>query len=516
MQSEDSPSLLFMNTTMKKSILALTLLFIVSIQTFAQGVDDAITYSQTFYEGTGRSMAMGGATGAMGGDFTALCINPAGLGLYRSSEITFTTGIQHNLNTARYYGERHSKGLTKMSIPNFGYVLAMPCSNYKPLRYMHFALGLTCTNDHNYRSYFRGLNPSSSFIDSYLQTINGIDDLFNPFVDAGDYLNNNYPYDIHPAWQTYLIDQFEDSLGIYYDNPIPQGDVYQQNTVSSTGRSEEWTMAFSANLIDKVYIGASLGFAHIKRRSTRTYIENPGTTGSNNTFTEWSFEEELKDDAWGINAKFGLIYAPVHWLRLGATVHSNTLYSFDEVWYTTTKATLLDNHHEKYNQYYSPTLNNNYDFYTPASYTVSAAFIIGQHGMITTDAEYMNYGKSKLKSDLYSFSNANQDIKEILRPTFNLRLGTEWRVYQFFLRGGVAYYGSPFGFGDPYGSMKKLGFGIGYATHADTFWDFAYELSESTTAYTPYQYYIEGSNNVESAIQHRWRSKLVATLKIKM
>lgn len=80
----------------------------------------------------------------------------------------------------------------------------------------------------------------------------------------------------------------------------------------------------------------------------------------------------------------------------------------------------------------------------------------------------------------------------------------------------MAYYGSPFGFGDPYGSMKKLGFGIGYATHADTFWDFAYELSESTTAYTPYQYYVDGNNNVESAIQHRWRNKFVATLKIKM
>ena len=502
---------------MTRILFAIIALLLACTNVVAQGVDDAILNSQTFYEGTGRSIAMGNATGAMGADVTSMCINPAGLGLYRSSEITFTTGIQHVLNNARYYGDRNNMGYTNMSVPNFGYVMTMPCSNYKPLRYFQLAIGLTRTNDYNYHSNFKGLNPSSSLIDSYIQTINGIDELFNHHTNVSNYLRDNFAYTIHPAWQCYLIDRYQDSLGIHYDSPIPQGNVYQQNTVNSTGRAEEWTLGMSANLIDKVYIGASLGLAHIKRKSHRTYIETPNPSGNSPVnFTDWTFEEELTDNAWGINAKLGVIYSPTPWLRLGASAHTNTIYSFDEVWYTTTKATLPNNAIDDYYQYYSPTLNNSYDCYTPASYTLSAAFIIGQQGMITADLDYMNFGKAKLSSDSYSFSDANTDIQTMLRPTINVRLGTEWRMYQFFLRGGMAYYGSPFGLGDPYGSMKKLGIGIGYITNNNVCWDFAYELSESTTAYTPYQYYEEDSNIVESAIQHRWRNKIVATMKLKM
>ena len=51
---------------------------------YAQTADDALRYSQQHYTGTSRSMAMGGAFGALGGDFSSIGINPAGLGVYQS------------------------------------------------------------------------------------------------------------------------------------------------------------------------------------------------------------------------------------------------------------------------------------------------------------------------------------------------------------------------------------------------------------------------------------------------
>ena len=36
-------------------------------------------------------MAMAGAMGSVGGDFSVLSINPAGIGLYRASEFSFST-----------------------------------------------------------------------------------------------------------------------------------------------------------------------------------------------------------------------------------------------------------------------------------------------------------------------------------------------------------------------------------------------------------------------------------------
>lgn len=501
---------------MRYILTLVTILLLSCFRLHGQGVSDAVINSQDIYEGTSRSIAMGGATGAMGGDVTAICINPAGLGLYRTSELTFTTGLQHNLTSSTYYDGHNNGSKFKASVPNFGYVLTMECSNYQPIRFLQLSIGLTRTNDFNYRAHAHGLNPSSSLVDSYLQTINGIDELFDGHTDPESYLYDHYAYDLHPAWQTFLIDRFQDSLGAYYYNsPIPQGNVYQDNDIVSSGRTEEWTMALGTNIVDKVYFGTSIGFDHVKRRYSRIYTETPGAEGQG--FSEWSYAEELGNDAWGVNWKIGLIYTPAPWLRLGAAYHTRTIFDFDETWYTTTSTSLTDGHTTESYWYQSPTLTNNYDFYSPRCLVGSAAFLFGRQGMITTDFEYMNYGVSEFASDdLHAFDDANAAIDEVLKSTFNIRVGAEWRVRQYYLRGGVAYYGSPYGFGGRNGSAKRLGVGIGYVTNNDVYWDFAYELGQSTTLAAPYYYYVDGENAVEDVVRQQWRSKILATMKFKL
>ena len=481
-------------------------------------MDDAIFNARKTYEGTGRSMAMGNAMGALGGDITAVCVNPAGLGLYRKGEFTFSTGLQHNLSLSSDFGNNTLRGKANVSIPNTGYVGTIQWSNYRPLRYMQFAIGLTRTNDYSYHADAQGLNPNSSMMDAYLQTIDGIDELFDPSLyNPGDYLSENYPYDLHPAWETYLIDRFHDSAGYYYNSPIPQGNLHQRNEVNSKGRSEEWTFALSANYFDKLYLGASMGLTHLKRSLVRTYTETPGNPNApDNTFNEWSFMEELDIAGWGINFKCGIVYHPARWLRIGAAWHSRTRYALDETWSTTTEAKLLSNHQEDYHKHLSPTAYNDYDFKSPHTFIGSLAFFLGSRGLLTTDVEYLNYGSSRFYSNTMSFSNTNNELDRLLKSTFNIRVGTEWRLRQYFIRGGLAYYGSPYGFGENDGSVKKLALGIGYATHDDTYWDFAYELTETSTLYTPYSYYVDGVNIAGDIMQRQLRNKFIVTLKVKI
>ena len=58
----------------------------------AQSAYDAFNYSTQDYYGTARSIAMGNAFTALGGDMGGISINPAGSGVYRYSEIAFTLG----------------------------------------------------------------------------------------------------------------------------------------------------------------------------------------------------------------------------------------------------------------------------------------------------------------------------------------------------------------------------------------------------------------------------------------
>jgi hypothetical protein len=70
---------------MKRFGIILTALFIYT-GLFAQGEMDIIRLSSSDLRGAARGQSMGGAFGALGGDAAGIMINPAGLGVYRSSE----------------------------------------------------------------------------------------------------------------------------------------------------------------------------------------------------------------------------------------------------------------------------------------------------------------------------------------------------------------------------------------------------------------------------------------------
>ena len=76
-------------TIMKRNIITLTLLLAATAAS-AQGIFDALRYADNSINGTARYMSMAGAFGALGGDASSIVDNPAGLAIYRSSEMTIT------------------------------------------------------------------------------------------------------------------------------------------------------------------------------------------------------------------------------------------------------------------------------------------------------------------------------------------------------------------------------------------------------------------------------------------
>ena len=481
-----------------KKILTIAFVLLIPVAMFAQGVDDASLYTQTFYQGTAKALGMGNAMGAVGGDMTAVCINPAGMGIYRSSEITASLNLLDNYSTSTYYGDKKDGNIFRFSIPNLGFVFAKERSNYKALRYTQFGFGLTRTNDFNMRTNALGINPSSSLVDNYLARMNGY---------SVDELQDVFPYDIYPAWKTYLIDLYEDQEGPYYGSPVPQGNIWQGQECDFKGRSESWTFAGSANFFDKLFIGISVDLAHTKRFGTKVFSESR-VEGTETDFNQWSFTEDLSSTGWGGNAKVGFIYHATPWFRFGAAFHSPTLYAFSEKWQTTTETEI----NWVTNKSLSPESNYEYTFISPLKCVGSLAFVVGQQGMISLDVEYLNYGAARFRASDFDYSPTNESIKESLGHTANFRLGTEWYLGGTYLRFGTAYYGSPFGLGQAGGSVKKASCGISVPVSATTTFDFAYELSHGKTFNTLYD---AGDLGIESVTHSHYRHLLLTTLKIR-
>jgi len=486
---------------MKKTIITIVAILCLA-PVFGQGSDDAWQFSQTYYQGTAKGLGMGNALGAVGGDMTSVSINPAGMGIYRSDELTMTLGLVDNFQASNYYGNATNANKTRLSIPNVGYVWTKQRSNYRPLRYTQFGITLNRLNDFNSNTFAKGLNPTSSKINNttFLNQLNGI----HP-----DDLTDN----IWPLWNLYLIDDHQDNEGYYYTSNVPTT-VWQSQKNQFKGRSEEWAFAWSANYSDKFFIGASFGIEHIKRVGSRVFEESmPDNANRISTnFNSWNFSEELSSTGWGFNGKFGFIWHTSPWLRLGAAFHTPSIYSFNESWQTETESQI----NWVKNKYISPESNYEYLFIQPLKWVGSMAFVVGQSGIISLDAEYTNYGAARFKTapdDDYDYTPNNDEIKARFGRTLNFRLGSEWRLQNSYVRFGAGYYGSPFGIGENNGSIKKASAGISVPVGNSTTFDFAYELTLGKRNFVLYD---AEPSEIQDVHQSQIKNLVLGSLRIRL
>ena len=105
---------------MKKKVFAL-LLCGLPLMINAQDAFDVLQMSQTELRGTSRFQSMAGAFGALGGDLSTLTQNPAGIGVYRSSDLGITMSV--DCNSVKAGVDKMNE--TRFNINNVGYVGAI-------------------------------------------------------------------------------------------------------------------------------------------------------------------------------------------------------------------------------------------------------------------------------------------------------------------------------------------------------------------------------------------------------
>lgn len=448
-------------------IITLTPIFV-----WAQTEQDMLDFSTIYYQGTAKSAAMGNAMGAVGSDYSAIAINPAGLGLSRKAYFYFTPDFYAISTDSKYQGNNGFDRAFKLPVNNIGLSWTQHI-NDGSLNSVSFALGVNRMNNYTYNSYINGDNSHTSLIDAYIAELNqnGIHDSY-----ALEYYS---PNGIFPLWNTYLLDFYDDGT---IDSEVPQGGLNQQYGVSKRGRANEFNMATGFNFSDKLFLGLALDIPYFDKKTTIEYKEK--NLSSNDHFKNWSQSEYVANSGWGVNAKIGVIAYPAKWIRLGVAFHTPSLYKVTESWYTETRSTFSDNIH----YYDSPVGSYDYTVTTPYRLNASAAFIFGNFGMITGDYEFVDYSKMRASSFDYDYSNFNNYIRDLYTSTSNIRIGTEWRWQTLAFRAGYAIYGSPFGFNKDNLKTTSYSCGFGYTYHRFTI-DAAYIYSYRKNSYDLYSNY---------------------------
>ncbi|PLX03679.1 MAG: hypothetical protein C0595_06215 [Marinilabiliales bacterium] len=481
---------------MKRSIIILSLIAFV-FSGFSQTVDDALRYSQQFYEGSARNMAMGSAFGGLGADFSVASTNPAGMGLYRSSELSITPEVTSLFNSSTYNNMYAEDSKSIFNLGNLGYVQTTKMSN-NGWKFFQFGVGMNRLNTYNTNQYMQGNNLNNSRLDIYKEQADGID---------YSYIENDYPYDLSPAWSIYLLDTIP-GYNDYYYTPVPFAGTLQEQTIQSSGSTNEWLMSLSANYSDKLFIGATVGLPYI-RFKRETFYRESDAADTIPYFNSWSVRENLVTTGWGINLKVGIIYQPTNWIRIGGAIHTPSYYwSMRDSWYTTHTADLEWTSPEKVE---SVTGNYEYRLTTPMRLIGDAAFIINKMGLVSFEYEYVDYSTSRFKARDYGFNDVNASIRSSYQSTHNIRVGTEWRLGQTTLRAGYNYYSSPYADNLNDGERQTISAGIGY-NFGNASIDFAYLrwLSDE-------DYYMYSSETIQpNAVVNSYRGQQFAlTLRTK-
>ncbi len=512
---------------MKTNYLVPLFLIIFCSAAYAQEPSDALRYSfLTQGGGTARNQAIGGAGGSLGGEFSSLFINPAGLGFYKTGDFVLTPGFSMKNNKSDYLGT--SAGATKNNFnPGAsGFVFATP--NYgKSARNYTIAIGVSKAADFNNYIYYKGLNKTSSYSEKFLE------ELIDNNVTNPDSAARYYPYGTSEAYNTYLINPVlnpDNTVSGYSSLANPAFGLTQENTIITSGGITDLAIGGAVNLLDKWYIGGTLTLPFLNYHRETIYRETDASGITNNNFNFFEVDDFLHTKGVGINAKFGVIYKPQESVRIGFAIHTPTFYQLTDT-YTTKVTTDLEGYGGPGIKFQSSTdlasTNNlpgqsKYNLTTPWRAILSGTYVFGdvmnvasQHGFVTADVEYVNYKDASfhaVDNDIASkdyFRSVNSIIDNLYKNAINARLGGELKVNTIMFRLGGAYYGNPYQ--NQSADNFKVSGGLGYRNkglYIDL--TYVYSLSKDIN----YPYLLEDKANVPAYLKNN-AGNIVATFGIK-
>lgn len=386
---------------MKKILLILLLAYSLSPIAYSQDVQ---RFAERGTIGSARYVGMGGAMTAIGGDPSAAMVNPAGLGLYRRSEISVS--IDETIDNTQQVGSNDTYQRTRFAAPQISAIWAWGNSQkqrglvYNNFMFSHNRLA-TFNRDIVVKGAGMGMVPT-------------ICNITNDEGGVSEEFLVNKPWDnVDIGWlsilgyEAYLIDPIENNKW------KPAVDFTDGSlSISETGTSDQYTLSWAGNISNQWYIGIGLNIPTINyTKHTSLREENKQNSSS----------AELKSmfhvSGVGVSGSFGLIYRPIQALRIGASLQTPTILSLSRQSTGDMYSTIAG---QKYEVLTPESGVMDIDIASPLRTSVSVAGQMGKIGLIAVQYDYAH-------------SNEMEDIH-------TLRMGAEAQVTRgLFLNAGYVY-----------------------------------------------------------------------------
>lgn len=452
-----------------KIVYILPVLFLFYETVCAQSEADIVRYTIPATAGSARVAAMGGAFGALGGDLTAVMGNPAGIGVFRKSEISITPF----LNVANTCSDNTSIRKGSFPLGSLGGVASLYNEKFN-WKGVNIGINYTNLNSFSRKTNQFVYNSPTNFPTVWANQAT-IATIFEEYL----------PVDSEMAENANLIMWLEDE-GKYDACLAAEELVNQHQYIVESGSQGEYDFSLGTNFKDKLYLGLTIGIQSI-RYKYRSYYTEVAPANSYHGIDSYDYNQYLKTEGVGTNFKVGVIYRPIPALRIGAAIHSPTFYSITDTYEANMESRFFIP--DKDGNTYLPSITYNYDMKTPWKAIFSLATVLGQKAIVSVDYEFNNYRPASFNDGEggYDYAPLNQELKMYLKNTNNVRIGAEYRTSSTFsLRAGYAYWASPYRYTQE-GKIQSVsgGFGVNLGVfYCDM--AYIYKFAKNTTAFYNY------------------------------
>ena len=400
--------------------------------------------------GTARYVGMGGAMEALGADVSTIGTNPAGLGLFRHSNLSVSGGLLIQSNGKEFangnktnasfdqIGGVYSTRTGAKSFLNFGF-------NYHKGKNFDYILNAA-----------NSLNGSSQNKQSFIKGLLGDEGRGGFFIDRDPKTKANVGYsDLNTKSNAYTFSQID---YLYWNTLIPTnnpvkpydydgGNDYTLNRAHN-GYIGNYDFSVSGNLNDRVYLGVTFGIKDVHYNAYSEYSENL-VSGA-----RASVADNRSITGSGFDVTAGVIVRPIESspFRIGAYVKTPTWYDL-----TTSNTTSLIDYRNYGAANNSKYVNNSYDYkiWTPWKFGFSLGHTIGSSLALGATYEYEDYSRINTRindggyidywtGSYYDSSIAdtqmNNHTREVLKAVSTLKLGVEYKpTTNLALRAGYNY-----------------------------------------------------------------------------
>jgi hypothetical protein len=465
---------------MKRSVLLIMTILTMVTWARSQNIDDALRYSRIFYNGSARFNAMGGAFTSLGADLSSINMNPAGVGMFRTYEMSFSPQLQYH-NTTTTFNNSLSDGYSyNFGLGHAGVVgTIISNNNGTGLVNLNFAYSYSNTNLFYENSTIEGVSENSSMADYWARVSEGT---YYQDLKGGEGI----------AYDAWIIDTITGSgatsygtIFSAYGDAAPTYGQTQRRYISNYGYSGDHSFSIGGNISDKFFFGTTFSISALRYTGHYEHLEADYDNVIND-FKNFVYTDHFDANGTGYSLKFGAIFKPADIMRIGLSIHTPTIYRLDEYFFDNITSSFDNNDNYKFD---NAPLRYSYTLTTPWRLLAGASIQLSKYGIISADYEYVDYSTSQFSkaSDSYNYTPENDAIKNVFKATNNFRAGAEFRISNFYLRGGYGYYAPAFKNGEVNQDLAYYTYSGGVGFRQKSFYiDFSYVNQSSERKYYMY------------------------------